>query len=215
MQGNQKISFKMNKAGVVLIGIRLLSLGLILPLLPGCIGEQPMPRPYAYHRIQLPDTTSIRTELNCPFDLNINHSARLSYPKGKSGTACWVDLHYPDIRASVHFTYVQLRDKENLGECIRGSQELVFKHTIRASEILEDSLVFPDRGVYGLFYRLSGHSASNSQFYVTDSTNHFLRAALYFDSTPHPDSMKPVVDYMLGEMERLAEGIHWRDTEKR
>jgi len=173
-----------------------------------------MPRPYAYHRVHLPDTISIRTGLDCPFELSLNQSARLSYPKGKSGSACWVDLHYPDIRASVHFTYVPLRNKESLGECVRGSQELVFKHTIRASEILEDSLVFPDREVYGLFYRLSGHAASNSQFYVTDSTRHFLRAALYFDSTPHPDSMKPVVDYMLGEMERMASGIRWLDTEK-
>jgi gliding motility-associated lipoprotein GldD len=190
-------------------------MGLFLSLLPGCAGEQPMPRPYAYHRVNLPDTTTTHTRLDCPFELNLNQSARLSYPKGKSGSACWADIHYPSIRASVHFTYVPLYNKETLGECIRGSQDLVFKHTIRASEILEDSLLFPDRGVYGLFYRLSGHAASNSQFYVTDSTRHFLRAALYFDSTPHPDSMNPVVDYMLGEMERLAAGIRWLDTDKR
>lgn len=175
----------------------------------GCAREQPMPRPYAYHRLYLPDTTSNYTRLNCPFEISVNQAAILSYPKGKSGTACWVDLHYPSIRASVHFTYVPLQNRDHLGECIKGSQDLVFKHTIRASEILEDSLTFKDRGVYGLFYRLSGHSASNSQFYVTDSTQHFLRAALYFDATPHPDSMAPVVDYMLGEMERLASGIRW------
>jgi gliding motility-associated lipoprotein GldD len=107
-----------------------------------------------------------------------------------------------------------LESRKTLGDCIKGSQELVFKHTIRASEILEDPLTFGDRGVYGLFYRLSGHSASNSQFYVTDSSRHFLRAALYFDATPNPDSMAPVVDYMLGEMERLATGIRWTDTGK-
>jgi gliding motility-associated lipoprotein GldD len=180
----------------------------------GCAREQPMPRPYAYHRLYLPDTISTDTRLKCPFQISINQAAMLSYPKGKSGTACWVDLHYPSIHASVHFTYVPLQNRDHLGDCIKGSQDLVFKHTIRASEILEDPLMIEDRKVYGLFYRLSGHSASNSQFYVTDSTHHFLRAALYFDATPHPDSMAPVVDFMLGEMERLASGVRWSDPAK-
>jgi gliding motility-associated lipoprotein GldD len=203
----------MNRTAFIFRGIHLFFI-LTLGACMGCLREQPMPRPYAFHRLNLPDTFSVSTPIDCPFEIRVNQTAVLSYPKGKSGTACWVDLHYPSIRASVHFTYVPLESRKTLGDCIKGSQELVFKHTIRASEILEDPLTFGDRGVYGLFYRLSGHSASNSQFYVTDSSRHFLRAALYFDATPNPDSMAPVVDYMLGEMERLATGIRWTDTGK-
>jgi len=171
-----------------------------------------MPRPYAYHRIELPDTTTATVRLDCPFAFRVNQAARVSYPKGRSGSACWVDVHYPAIHASVHFTYVPLSDRESLEDCIRGSQELVFKHTIRASEILEDDLMDPRRRMYGLFYRLSGNAASNSQFYLTDSTRHFLRAALYFDATPQPDSMAPVVDYMLGEMERISASLRWSES---
>jgi len=204
----------MNRIRVIPIGLWPFFFCLLPTIWLGCEHDVPMPRPYAYHRIHLPDTSAVYIRLDCPFELRINQSAKVSYPKGRSGTACWVDIHYPDIRASIHFTYVPLSEKGKLGECIRGSQELVFKHTIRANEILEDPLAHSDRGVYGMFYRLSGHAASNSQFYVTDSTRHFLRAALYFDATPHPDSMAPVVDYMLGEMERLASGLRWSESGK-
>jgi hypothetical protein len=41
---------------------------------------------------------------------------------------------------------------------------------------------------------MQGNAASSTQFYVTDSTTHFLRGVLYFYSAPNADSLKPVND---------------------
>ena len=47
----------------------------------------------------------------------------------------------------------------------------------------------------GILYDLKGNTASAVQFYVTDSTRHYLRGSLYFASEPDADSLEPVIDF--------------------
>jgi hypothetical protein len=49
------------------------------------------------------------------------------------------------------------------------------------------------------------------QFFVTDSTNHFLRGVLYYYASPNADSLKPVNEFMLGEMQHLMESLRWQN----
>ena len=64
--------------------------------------------------------------------------------------------------------------------------------------------------VYGMMYEVEGNAASNAQFYVTDSTNHFLTASLYFDTRPNYDSILPAVDYVKKDMINLLETLQWK-----
>jgi len=73
---------------------------------------------------------------------------------------------------------------------------MVYEHTIRASSIDTKSFSYPEKRVYGNFYELKGQTASNIQFYATDSTKHFVTANLYFNSRPKPDSLAPAVAYV-------------------
>jgi gliding motility-associated lipoprotein GldD len=34
--------------------------------------------------------------------------------------------------------------------------------------------------IYGMFYQVDGNAATNSQFYATDSTKHFVTGSVYF-----------------------------------
>ena len=64
--------------------------------------------------------------------------------------------------------------------------------------------------VYGIAYQIKGsEAASPYQFYLTDSTSHFLRGALYFNFSPNNDSLKPVIEYVEQDIQRLIESFEW------
>ncbi|MCR5455573.1 MAG: hypothetical protein K6F33_11355, partial [Bacteroidales bacterium] len=64
--------------------------------------------------------------------------------------------------------------------------------------------------VYGLLYGIKGNVASPLQFYITDSTRHFLRGSLYFNCSPNKDSLAPSVEFVRQDIERLFETLIWK-----
>ena len=69
----------------------------------------------------------------------------------------------------------------------------------------------PERRVYGMFYDVGGNAASQSQFYVTDSINHFITGSLYFYAKPNYDSILPAVEYIKKDMIQMMETLEWND----
>jgi len=67
----------------------------------------------------------------------------------------------------------------------------------------------PARNVYGVLYDIKGDAASNIQFIATDSTNHYLRGALYFRAAPNEDSLAPLVKFARKDIEHLIETLRW------
>jgi len=68
----------------------------------------------------------------------------------------------------------------------------------------------PAQRVYGIVYNVEGPAASPYQFFVTDSTHHFLRGALYFNTQARPDSLAPVAAFMKADVNRLIETLKWK-----
>jgi gliding motility-associated lipoprotein GldD len=57
---------------------------------------------------------------------------------------------------------------------------------------------------------VKGAAASNVQFYLTDSVQHFIRGSLYFYNAPQPDSIAPVLDFVSEEVKHLVETFQWK-----
>jgi gliding motility-associated lipoprotein GldD len=53
-------------------------------------------------------------------------------------------------------------------------------------------------------------AASPYQFYLTDSTTHWLRGSLYFDAIPNNDSLAPVIDFVKTDIQHIFETMHWK-----
>jgi len=64
--------------------------------------------------------------------------------------------------------------------------------------------------VHGILYDVGGNAASAVQFYVTDSSRHFLRGSLYFYASPNADSIAPAVEYFRKDVEHLIETLKWK-----
>jgi gliding motility-associated lipoprotein GldD len=65
-------------------------------------------------------------------------------------------------------------------------------------------------GVHGMYFQLGGNVATANQFFLTDTTRHFLRGALYFNATPNADSLQPMSRFLQEDVRHLINTLRWR-----
>jgi gliding motility-associated lipoprotein GldD len=75
---------------------------------------------------------------------------------------------------------------------------------------IEDSVMRTPNGTEGIYFSLGGNTATANQFFVTDSTKHFLRGALYFNATPNADSLGIVNDFLKQDLMHLINTLKWK-----
>lgn len=191
----------------------LLGLGLLLVgsfMFSSC-GEEYTPKPKGYIRIDLPEKEYSLSESDCPFLFDVPAYAKY-VPDLRAGSApCWFDIDIPQFKAKVHFSYLKVDN--NLGEYLENSRTMTNKHISKASGINEQLVVRPEANVYGMYWRIEGSGvASPIQLYLTDSTTHFLRGALYFNVVPNNDSLAPVIDFIEADLQRMIASFSWRNS---
>lgn len=167
-----------------------------------------IPKPLGYYRIDFPEKQYIKYQGNCPYTFEYPKRSLL-YDKIPGKPGCWMNLHYPQYGATIHFTYNQL-EGENLGKYIEDSRKLVMKHIVKADDILENMVSNKSENVYGLTYDFSGNTATIYQFFITDSSNHFLRGSMYFNLPPNPDSLAPVSSYIKKDLTHFINTFKWK-----
>ncbi|WP_430466950.1 gliding motility lipoprotein GldD [Winogradskyella ouciana] len=175
----------------------------------GC-GDDPLPKPKGYLRLEYPEAKYEKATLPLPFTFDKN---KLSEPISKvksSGNAKGVDVKYPALKATIYLTYKTVSN-DNLDSLLRDAQNLTQKHTIKADEILTVPFENNKDKVYGMLYEVGGDAASQSQFYVTDSVNHFLSGSLYFYAKPNYDSIYPASEYLKKDIKRIMESVNWKE----
>lgn len=123
----------------------------------------------------------------------------------------WLDIMYPRWNGVVFLTYRHLPSPDSLRSQVDESMRLLEQHYSVASGIEEQGYEDAEHRVYGTVYYLGGSRvASTCQFWLTDSSRHFLRGALFLNAVPNNDSLAPVVDYLQTDIEHLVETLRWR-----
>jgi gliding motility-associated lipoprotein GldD len=139
----------------------------------------------------------------------------------------WVNIDFPQFNARVFLSYKEIGGyapykvkqedgsyKDSMGlnrfdMMVNDAFNLTNKNEVVATSI-KDSLFTTDRGVTGFYFRVGGNAATSRQFFVSDSVKHFLRGALYFASTPNADSIKPVQDFLIKDLDHLLNTFEWK-----
>ncbi len=179
----------------------LLLVGLLL-LVWGC-GEDPLPKPRAMLRLEYPQKAYRVLESDCPFRFEYNQMAARQF-RGD----CNLVLDYPEMKGSVFISYKPVEG--NLRSLLSDAQKLSYEHVVKADNIVEQPYINPEEEVYGMFYEVRGDAASQSQFYVTDSTDHFVTGSLYFYAKPNYDSILPAAVYLQNDIRRIMESLRWK-----
>ena len=169
----------------------------------GCNEETPIPKPKAQIRLEYPQG-KLATLETANFSINYNQRAK---PKKNKDLA--FTLEYPEMKGAIFLSYMPIDD--NLDKLIQDAKRLSYEHAAKADNIVEQPFVNPESNVYGSLFEVQGNAASQTQFFVTDSTKHFLTGSVYFYTKPNYDSILPAAAYLQNDIRSIMETLNWKD----
>ena len=190
---------------------KLIYLLLGLFLLTSC-GEDPVPKPKGYLRLEYPEATYKSYNKQLPFSFERNQLSDTVKVKTipNDPSSFGLNLEYDKLKGTIYLTYKTVHNEEELTKFLKDAQNFTQEHTRKADEIVEQVYDNKVRNVYGMFYEVGGNAASQSQFYVTDSTKHFLTGSLYFYAKPNYDSILPAANYLQKDIKHIMETLQWK-----
>ncbi|MUU78544.1 gliding motility lipoprotein GldD [Winogradskyella endarachnes] len=189
--------------------MKRLTLPLLSLLMLSC-GNDPLPKPKGYLRLEYPTAKYKEALVPLPFTFEKNELANPISSVKSTSSSNGVDLKYPALKATIYLTYKEIKNG-NLDSLLRDAQNLTQKHTIKADEISYKDFENKENKVYGMLYEIGGDAASQSQFYVTDSIKHFLSGSLYFYAKPNYDSIYPASEYLKKDIKHIMESVKWKE----
>ena len=172
-------------------------------------GDDYIPKPRAFYRINYPEHQYRPYVENCPFQFEYPTYTDLIPDMKGDQQLCWMNVHYSNFNANLHLSYKPIFTQEDLIFLLKDSYTFVDKHNVKAEQISEQ-YVGNGKDAHGLLFSIGGNTASSVQFFLTDSTQNFIRGSLYFNCQPNKDSLAPVIDFIKKDVEHLIETFEWR-----
>lgn len=121
----------------------------------------------------------------------------------------WLNMRFPSYGATLYISYNSILKPSMIDTLVRDAYTFANNHNAKAS-FIEDSAFSNPNGIKGVFFHIGGNVATCYQFFVTDSTHHFFRGALYFDTTPNEDSLAPVNAFLFKDIQHLVNSFRWK-----
>jgi gliding motility-associated lipoprotein GldD len=174
---------------------------LVFLMVIGC-KEDPIPKPKAQIRLEYPagKPTILETD-NFKFQYN-------ALAQAESNNENAFTIAYPDMKGAIFLSYKKIDG--NLKKLIIDAKKLSYEHAVKADNIVEQPYINPDKKVYGALFEVQGNAASQSQFFATDSTEHFLTGSVYFYTRPNYDSILPAAAYLQNDIRGIIESLQWK-----
>lgn len=189
------------------------------------------PKPRAYYKIDLPQHEyQVFNDPAYPYQFEYPVYAKITKDstmfEDNPDYPYWFNIDFPTLNGRIYMSYKTIggvstykiksengyRDSlvTNTFEGLRDEAfKMTYKHSLKASSI-DDSLFLTKKGISGVYFTVGGNAATANQFFVADTSKHFLRGALYFDASPNADSLKPVNNFLKRDLLHLIETFSWR-----
>ena len=181
-------------------------------LLPGCNSSY-VSKPTGYFKIDFPQKQYRQfSEPGFPYSFEYPAYATIQRDSSFFGDATenpwWINVEFPQFNSRIYISYKEI-GKYTLDKLLNDAFNLTNKQSVKATYINDSAIATPNN-IHGRFFKVSGNVATANQFFLTDSTKHFLRGALYFDAAPNQDSLRPVNDFLVADMQHLINTFKWR-----
>jgi gliding motility-associated lipoprotein GldD len=180
----------------------------------GCGEKTYYPKPRAFPRILYPDRAYQAFQSpQCPFTFSFPTYAQIEFDtqeyEGKPENACWFDVLYKPFDARLHCSYYTIGGESSLSKLMEDAFVMADKINQR-SNYMDEIVVRNPYGTGGLLMEFTGRAASPMQFFLTDSTTHFLKASLYFNARVNPDSIGPIAEFVKEDVAHLINTLQWQ-----
>jgi gliding motility-associated lipoprotein GldD len=133
-----------------------------------------------------------------------------SFFDAKPENPWWINIEVPMFRGRIYVSYKEVHSRNQMDSLVNDAFKMAHKQHTDVSTGIDDSLMKTPNGVEGIYYSLRGNTATANQFFLTDSTRHFLRGSLYFDATPNEDSLGIVNDFLKKDLQHLINTLKWK-----
>ena len=176
----------------------------------GACSRNYQPKPKGYNRLLLPNAAYQLSPDTLPYQFEYSKHARLMKDTSWFREKHWIEIYYPELKATIHITYKKLNHNDTLlKEYLQDAYVLTAKHQIKAYAIEETVMKTPS-GKTVVVAELDGEVPSQFQFTTTDSLQNFLRGALYFYLPVQNDSLQPAIEYMKKDVMHLINTLEWK-----
>jgi gliding motility-associated lipoprotein GldD len=168
------------------------------------------PKPRGYNRIDMPQPKYQDLKGDYPYHFEYSEYAHIRPDSSSIAEPYWIHIVYPKFKADVQLTYKSVqKDPKFFSDFVDDSHRLINKHMVKASAIEESTIKTPS-GKTAAIFELEGEVPSQFQFYISDTTKHFLRGALYFRTATKNDSLAPVIEYIKADIIHLLNSFQWQ-----
>lgn len=175
-----------------------------------CGGENVFyPKPKGFPRLQLPNHEYVTLDNKYPFQFEVSKHAIVKPDISNGAEPYWIIVEYPGLNAKIQFTYKPLHgDLNKLDQHVADAYKLAAKHQVKATSQTEKVIKLPN-GKKAVVIEIEGEVPSHFQFYATDTSQHYLRGAVYLNLATLNDSLAPVVDYLKKDSYKILETLKW------
>ena len=185
----------------------------ILYLLFAACNSNYVPKPRGYFKIDFPEKKyQVFDKSGYPYTFEYPVYANVLKDSTFFGDVTenpwWINIDFPQFQGRIYISYKQI-GKNKFDDLLNDAFKMTNKHSTKAASI-EDSLIATPNNIHGLFFNVGGDVATANQFFLTDSTAHFLRGSLYFNVTPNADSLNIVNSFLVDDMRHLINTFKWR-----
>ncbi|NBC10076.1 MAG: hypothetical protein GVY26_23045 [Bacteroidetes bacterium] len=188
----------------------------MLLLLTACGGEAGFtPKPRAFPKVVYPEKAYQQFDKGyCAFTFEYPVYAEIqrdtSFFDEQPPHPCWFDIYIPNFDSRLHCSYVPINERKDFEQLKADAFEMTDWHNKRANYI-DEVLIQKPNGVGGMAFIVEGDVASPFQFFLTDSTEHFMRGSLYFNTEARSDSLAPVYEFIEEDLQHLIETFEWTE----
>lgn len=179
-----------------------------------CKNDSPVPKPPTYLRTELPEHTYRIVANDCPYELKLAEIYNYKPCIFEKSNFCMQQIDLGPLNGSLFLYYISIPSKDSLPAIINYANDKVDDHKIKADKIDFIKLMDRDQRVFGTFFELKGNVATNFQFYLTDSTNNFVRGEVLLNCRPNYDSLRPSLEYLKLDLLELVNNFKWRTNQK-
>ncbi len=175
-------------------------------ILGACKEDSPIPKPPTYLKANLPAHNYHKEVVEDLFSFDVSDLYTLKSSNNCNYNYCEQEIDLGrEINGVINLFYKRVAHKDSLPSLINFSNKEVCIH--RTYKIF---ITFKLKRVFGTLFELKGNVATNYQFYLTDSTENFLRGEVLLNCVPNYDSLRNVLAYIKEDLEVMMNTFEWK-----
>ncbi len=177
-----------------------------------CDNPPQMPKPSTYLRLELLEPHYITLDdKDYPFTFSYPTYAKIEKLNSKNKDSKWFNILFEKYNFVTNVSVISLHSDTSLRASINDCYTFLKKHEKISGGIVEQDYTNKEKNVYGTTFEIKGSDVvSPYQFFITDSTNYFVRFALNSNFVPNNDSCQVVIEQLKKDLNNIITTFEWR-----